>query len=61
LNLRIVLGFQAETREAIPAWNALLQVYGGFVLPLIFAMLITINMTAWQRARINYVFIFGEH
>lgn len=45
---------------AIPAWAPLLQVYGGFLLPVVFTMLIAMNMIIWKRFRINYVFIFGE-
>lgn len=54
-----VLGFQEETRATVPAWAVLLQVYGGFLLPIILALLIGGNMLVWQRHRINYVFIFG--
>ena len=57
--LIVRLGFQDETREAIPAWAPLLQVYGGFLLPVVFAILIAFNMIVWKRFRINYVFIFG--
>ncbi|KAF8306714.1 SPX-domain-containing protein [Clavulina sp. PMI_390] len=54
----IYFSFQQDTRAAIPAWAALLQVYGGLLLPVVFAMLISINMLVWKRCRINYVFIF---
>ena len=55
-----VVGFQEETRHAIPAWDVLLQVYGGFLLPVLLALLIGVNMLVWKHYRINYVFIFGK-
>lgn len=53
------LGFQPSTRAAIPAWGALLQIYAALFLPVVFSLLISLNLIAWSRARINYVFIFG--
>lgn len=52
--------FQPQTREAIPAWGALLYVYGILLLPVLFALLVGVNLLVWANARINYVFIFGE-
>ena len=46
-------------RAAIPAWPALLIVYGFFLVPTIFACLVAINIAVWANSRINYVFIFG--
>ncbi|CAD6576022.1 MAG: hypothetical protein TREMPRED_001560 [Tremellales sp. Tagirdzhanova-0007] len=43
----LVLACKAETREAIPAWNGLLQVYGALYLPVIFALLFQLNLEAW--------------
>ena len=54
------IGFQPEARAAIPAWNALLQVYGGFFVLVLLSLLIAFNLIVWSRARINYAFIFGE-
>lgn len=56
----VILGFQKGTRKAIPAWAVLLQIYGGFLLPLALALLVGGNMLQWKRHRINYVFIFGK-
>jgi len=48
------------TVEGQSSLNAsiLLQIYGGFGLPLIFLLLFGLNARAWHMARINYVFIF---
>ncbi|WVQ84502.1 hypothetical protein IAT38_006654 [Cryptococcus sp. DSM 104549] len=46
-----------ETRRAIPAWEGLLQAYGGLFLPVIFAMLFELNLMAYVSARINYEFV----
>jgi hypothetical protein len=54
-----VIGFLEDTRKAIPAWAVLLQVYGGFLLPVVLALLVGANVLVWKRHRINYVFIFG--
>jgi len=55
-----VVGFQEGTRHEIPAWDMLLQVYGGLLLPVLLALLIGANMLVWKQYRINYVFIFGK-
>jgi hypothetical protein len=52
-------GFQKTTRDAIPGWNGLLFVYGVLLIPVLFSLLIGINLLVWSRSRINYVFIFG--
>lgn len=57
--LSLSLGFQAETRRVIPEYAALLYVYGTLLVPVIFVMLIGLNIIAWSRTRINYIFIFG--
>ena len=51
--------FLPETRSAIP-WDALLLVYATLAIPLVFSLLVGVNVWAWSRARINYSFIFGE-
>lgn len=53
-------GFQPHTRSAIPGWDALLFIYGIFLIPVLFALLVGVNLVVWARTRINYVFIFGE-
>ncbi|CAE6435535.1 unnamed protein product [Rhizoctonia solani] len=50
---------QAEVREQVPEWHSLLQVYAALSLPVIFVLLVGLNLVAWARARINFVFIFG--
>lgn len=52
-------GFQLERRAQIPAWDALLFIYGVFMVPVLFSLLIGITMSIWSNSRINYVFIFG--
>ncbi|EJT99046.1 EXS-domain-containing protein [Dacryopinax primogenitus] len=56
--LGIVRSFDPYVRNAVPEWASLLNIYGVlFILP-IFTFLIGLNMCAWTRARINWVFIF---
>ncbi len=43
-----------STQERIPAWEGLLQVYGGLFLPVIFALLFELNLAAYVSSRINY-------
>ncbi|KAH0580784.1 hypothetical protein H2248_011943 [Termitomyces sp. 'cryptogamus'] len=50
--------FQQSTRDDIPAWDALLFLYGVFLIPILLLFLVGINLLVWARARINYVFIF---
>jgi len=52
-------GFQPERRAQIPAWDVLLFIYGVFLVPVLFSLLIGITMSIWSNSRINYVFIFG--
>ncbi|KAJ8503472.1 hypothetical protein ONZ45_g10826 [Pleurotus djamor] len=54
----IYMSFQPETREAIKAWDALLFIYGILLLPVLFSLLVGLNVLVWSRSRINYVFIF---
>jgi hypothetical protein len=56
--LLLLAAFHADTRREIPAWGGLLQVYGAFFLPVIFALLFFLNLQVWARYRINYRFIF---
>ncbi|WWD03630.1 hypothetical protein V865_001685 [Kwoniella europaea PYCC6329] len=48
---------KSHVREEIPVWGALLQVYGGLYLPIMFAMLFQLNLGAYVAARINYEFV----
>ncbi|VDB96024.1 unnamed protein product [Peniophora sp. CBMAI 1063] len=54
----IVQSFHADARGQIPGWDALLYVYGTFLIPTFFSFLIGLNMLVWARSRINFVFIF---
>ena len=54
------LGFQSSARAEIPAWSALLVVYATIFIPVLFAVLIGINVLVWTKLRLNHVFIFGE-
>jgi hypothetical protein len=42
----------------MPYRAALLQLFGAIALPVVFAMLVSINLLAWVSARINYPLIF---
>lgn len=52
------VALEHERREQIPEWAALLQVYAALSIPVIFALLFALNLIAWARARINFIFIF---
>lgn len=55
----IHLSFQEHTREEIPAWDGLLFIYSIFLIPVVFVLLVGLNLQVWSQSRINYVFIFG--
>ncbi|GMK56353.1 hypothetical protein CspeluHIS016_0301930 [Cutaneotrichosporon spelunceum] len=55
--LGIVKVFDQKTRQDIPAWGALLQMYGGLFIPVFFGLLFELNLCAWVEARINYEFV----
>ena len=57
--VNISLGFQPDTRHAIPGYDGLLYVFAVLLVPTLFSLLIGINILVWSRSRINYVFIFG--
>jgi hypothetical protein len=44
----------------VPGWNGLLQIYGGFYLTIIFALLFQLNLEAFVRSRINYEVRFAS-
>lgn len=50
--------FQPERRAQIPAWEALLFIYSICLVPVLFSLLVGVNLWIWSNARINYVFIF---
>ncbi|KAF8740038.1 hypothetical protein AX14_008953 [Amanita brunnescens Koide BX004] len=50
--------FQPHVREQIRGWDALLYIYGIFLIPVVFSILITVNLLIWAHFRINHVFIF---
>ncbi|KAN0084540.1 EXS family domain containing protein [Tylopilus felleus] len=52
------LAFREHTRKSLPSWNILLYIYSIFLLPVLLALLIGVNIATWARERINYVFIF---
>jgi hypothetical protein len=54
-------GFQQPTRTAIQGWDALLFIYSVFFVPVVFALLVGLNLLVWSRSRINYTFIFGAN
>ncbi|CAE6408391.1 unnamed protein product [Rhizoctonia solani] len=58
LAMGIYYSLQEERRELIPEWAALLQVYAALCIPVVFSLLLGLNMVAWARARINFIFIF---
>ncbi|KAG8734798.1 hypothetical protein FRC10_011431 [Ceratobasidium sp. 414] len=58
LAMGIYYACQDERREAIPEWAALLQVYAALCIPVVFSLLVGLNLIAWARARINFIFIF---
>ncbi|KAJ6627863.1 SPX domain-containing protein [Mycena sp. CBHHK59/15] len=49
---------EQRTRDAIPGWDGLLFIYGVLAIPVLFALLVGLNLLVWARSRINYVFIF---
>jgi xenotropic and polytropic retrovirus receptor 1 len=56
---QLLLGFQPHVRESIPQFSVLLQNYATLFLPVVFALLVGINMQVWRVSRINWIFIFG--
>ncbi|KAI3608133.1 signal transduction protein [Moniliophthora roreri] len=50
--------FQPETREEIEGWDGLLFAYAILVVPVVFTLLVGLNLLVWSRSRINYAFIF---
>ncbi|KAI0035804.1 SPX domain-containing protein [Vararia minispora EC-137] len=56
----IVQSFKPHVREQIPGWDSLLYIYATFLVPVVLALLVGINLAVWTWTRINYIFIFGE-
>ncbi|KAG9046374.1 hypothetical protein FS837_004550 [Tulasnella sp. UAMH 9824] len=47
-----------ELQQAMPYWRVMLEIYSALAIPVVFSLLIGLNMIAWARKRLNYVFIF---
>ncbi|THH12162.1 hypothetical protein EW145_g196 [Phellinidium pouzarii] len=54
----IYKSFQPNIRASLLEWSALLYVYIVFMIPVVFSLLVGINIWLWNRSRINYQFIF---
>ncbi|KAJ3570146.1 hypothetical protein NP233_g4607 [Leucocoprinus birnbaumii] len=48
-----------ETHADIQGWDALLYIYGIFFIPVVFSMLVGLNLLVWVRSRVKYTTIFG--
>ena len=53
-------GLQDSAKDRIPGLTALLLVYATISIPVIFSLLVGINILVWTKLRINHPFIFGE-
>jgi xenotropic and polytropic retrovirus receptor 1 len=51
---------QPDVQERVPGWSSLLQIYLAFFIPVVFGLLVSLNVIVWAYVRINYIFIFGE-
>lgn len=60
LLVEVYPGFQPSTRADIPGWGALLLVYATILIPVLFSVMVGINILVWTKLRINHIFIFGE-
>jgi hypothetical protein len=56
---QLLPGTLEGTRQQIKSWDALLFIYGLFFVPVLFSMLIGLNVLVWAQCRVNYTFIFG--
>ncbi|KAG8954239.1 hypothetical protein FRC04_000461 [Tulasnella sp. 424] len=57
----IIGSYQASrpaVKQELPYWGALLEVYSALAIPVVFSLLIGLNMITWAKKRLNYVFIF---
>ena len=52
--------FRESTRDNLPGWDALLLVYATLFVPVVFSLMVGINILVWTKLRINHPFIFGE-
>jgi hypothetical protein len=57
--LTLSQGFLPERRAQVPEWDTLVFIYGVLLVPVLFTLLVGVNMAVWSNSRINYVFIFG--
>jgi hypothetical protein len=53
LSIAFENGVQENTVE-----SRLIQIFGGFFLPVLFMLLFALNMRAWTNYHVNYKFIF---
>lgn len=54
----LVQAMRPDTKERIPDWQALMRVYGAFMIVIVFAALYGINLLVWHNWRVNAPFIF---
>ncbi|EKM58004.1 uncharacterized protein PHACADRAFT_58738, partial [Phanerochaete carnosa HHB-10118-sp] len=54
----LYLSFRHDTRQAVPGYDGLLFVYSILLIPVLFSLLLGLNVLVWSKSRINYVFIF---
>ncbi|KAK9727557.1 Xenotropic and polytropic retrovirus receptor 1 [Basidiobolus ranarum] len=54
----VYLAMDPEVRKSVPYADITLQIYGGLLLPIIFAALFGINIYVWSKNNVNYRFIF---
>lgn len=54
----LVEAMKPEMQERIPAYEALLRVYGALFIPVLFALLWGVNLAVFAHARVSTIFIF---
>jgi len=59
ISLFVQTGYQPNTRAEIPGWDALLFLYSILVIPVLFSVLVGLNILVWSQSKIDYVSIFG--
>lgn len=52
------IAFQPDTQARMPNCWPLMEVYATLAIPVIFSLLVGLNILAWSRKRLNYAFIF---
>lgn len=53
-----VKGGQEVTRHTYPEAQFLMQIWGGFLLVTLMAVLVAVNVLVWEQFKVNYKFIF---